>query len=102
MLRIRLLRVGKKNDPQFRLVVLPQRTPPKTGKFLEILGFYSPAKHTSNFKKERILHWMSKGAQPSDTVRNLLISNGIIEGKKVRAHKNPKKKIEEKPIDRKV
>lgn len=97
MLRIRLVRVGKKNNPQFRLVVLPQRTPPKTSKSLEVLGFYHPAKHTSNINKERVLHWISQGAQPSGTVRNMLISAGVIEGKKTAVHKKPKKKTEEKP-----
>ncbi len=92
MLRIRLIRVGRKNDPKFRLVVLPQRTPPKTGKFLEMLGFYNPVKHVRNFNKERILYWLSKGAQASSTVRNMLISAGIVEGKKVAVHKKSKKK----------
>lgn len=84
MLRLRLRRVGKKNSPAFRLIVTPRRTGPKTGRFLEILGFYNPRTHEKGIKKERILYWMSKGAQPSNTVRNMLISEGIIEGRKVR------------------
>lgn len=90
MLRIRLRRVGKKNSPSFRLVVTPRRTAAKTGKFLEILGFYNPRSHERSLKGERIQYWISKGAQPSDSVRNMLIQDGIIKGKKVAVHKKSK------------
>ncbi len=90
MLRIRFLRVGKKNSPSFRLVVTPRRTAPKTGRFLEILGSFNPIKHQRVFKKERIQYWISQGAQASDTVRNMLIKEGIIQGKKVAVHKKTK------------
>lgn len=93
MLRIRLLRTGRKNVPQFRLVVTPRRTAPKTGKFLEVLGFYNAIKHERNIKKERVEYWLSQGAQPSDTVRNMLISAGILAGKKVPVHKKPRPSI---------
>lgn len=95
MLRIRLLRVGKKNSPSFRLVVTPRRTAAKTGKFLEILGFYNPLQHTKDFKKERIQYWLSMGAQPSDTVHNLLVKEGMSEGAKIAVHKKAKAKEEE-------
>ncbi len=91
MLRIRLSRVGKKNSPSFRLVVTPRRTAVKTGRFLEILGFYNPRRHERSLKGERIQYWLSKGAQPSDSVRNMLIQDGIIKGEKVAVHKKPKK-----------
>ena len=86
MLRIRFLRVGKKNSPSFRLVLTPRRTAPKGGRFLEILGSFNPVKHESVFKKERIQYWISQGAQASDTVQNMLIKQGIIKGKKVAVH----------------
>jgi len=91
MLRIRLLRIGKKNRPQFRLVAVPRRSASKTGRFFEVLGFYDPIKHTRDFRQERIKHWLFVGAQPSDTARNMLISAGILEGKKVAVHKKAKK-----------
>lgn len=97
MLRIRLSRVGKKNSPTFRLVVTPRRTATKTGRFLEILGFYNPARHEKSFKGERIQYWLSKGAQPSDSVRNMLIQDGIIKGEKVAVHKVAKEKSKEEP-----
>ncbi|MFY9458022.1 MAG: 30S ribosomal protein S16 [Candidatus Spechtbacterales bacterium] len=95
MLRIRLSRVGKKNSPSFRLVVTPRRTATKTGKFLEILGFYNPIRHERSLNGERIQYWLSKGAQPSDSARNMLIKDGIIKGEKIAVHKTSKK-IKEK------
>ena len=95
MLRIRFLRVGKKNSPSFRLVLTPRRTAAKTGRFLEILGSFNPVKHESVFKKERIQYWISQGAQASDTVRNMLIKQGIIKGKKVAVHKKETKETTE-------
>ena len=88
------MRVGKKNSPSFRLVVTPRRTAAKTGKFLEILGFYNPLQHTRAFKKERIQYWLSMGAQPSGTVHNLLVKEGISEGAKIAVHKRVKAKEE--------
>ncbi|OGZ34258.1 MAG: 30S ribosomal protein S16 [Candidatus Portnoybacteria bacterium RBG_19FT_COMBO_36_7] len=93
MLIIRFTRRGRKNDPSFRLVVTEQSNPVK-GKFLEELGFYNPKLKTKSFQKERILYWISKGAKCSATVNNLLISESIIEGKKVKAWR-PKKKTGE-------
>jgi len=94
MLRIRLLRVGKKNSPSFRVVVTPRRTAPKTGRFLEILGSHNPLRHERVLKGERIKYWLSQGAQPSARVQNMLISEGIMEGEKATAHKSAKKKEE--------
>jgi small subunit ribosomal protein S16 len=95
MLRIRFLRVGKKNSPSFRIVVTPRRSAAKTGRFLEVLGFYNPIRHERGLKRERIQHWLSQGAQPSDSMRNMLVSEGIMEGKKTPVHKKSKKKEEE-------
>src|SRR3989344_6288473 len=83
MLKIRLQRVGRRNDPSFRVVVTDSHRSTKTGSFLEVLGSYSPTHHIANLKKERILHWISKGAQTSGTLHNLLIKEGVREGKKV-------------------
>lgn len=95
MLRIRALRVGRKNNPSFRLVVTPKRTASRSGRFLEILGFYNSVHHVRNLKKERIQYWLSKGAQPSDSAFNMLVSEGIIEGKKRKVHKKASKKKEQ-------
>lgn len=98
MLKIRLQKVGKKNAPSYR-VVLAEHTAKPQGKFIEILGSYNPRLKQKNFKKERIEHWLNKGAQPSPTVHNLLVNEKIIEGEKLKAWraKVGKEKIEEKP-----
>jgi len=71
--RIRLRRVGTKNVPCFRIVVADGRSP-RDGRFIENLGTYDPRKAGNNFKVDvaRAKHWISKGAQPSDTVRSIL------------------------------
>ena len=93
MLIIRFTRRGRRNDPSFRLVVT-ERSNPIKGKFLEELGFYNPKLKTGSFKKERILYWIDKGAKCSATVNNLFVTEGIIQGPKVKAWR-PKKKTGE-------
>ncbi len=82
MLRIKLQRVGKKNDPSFRVVVTDKRTGPKSNKHNALVGHYDAIRKTINLKGAEIKEWISKGAQPTDTVHNLLVKEGIIEGKK--------------------
>ncbi len=96
MLIIRLTRRGRRNDPSFKLVVT-EHTNPVKGKFLEELGFLNPKTKAKAFEKERILHWISKGAKCSATVNNLLVSEGVIEGKKVKAWRPKKKEGQEAP-----
>ena len=83
MLTIRLTRVGKKKDASFRVVVIDSKRKIKAGNYLEMLGSYDPRINTASLKADRIKHWMSQGAQTSDTVHNLLINEKIIEGKKI-------------------
>ncbi len=95
MLSIRLRRIGKKHQPSFRLIVLDKRKDP-WGDYLENLGTYNPRANPKQiqFKAERIQHWLSKGAQASPTVWNLLIDQKITTGDKVQASKGGKKKGE--------
>lgn len=86
MLTIRLQRTGKKNEQHFRVAVMEKARSAK-GKAMEVVGFLNPRKKERAFKKERILHWISQGAQPSDTVHNLLVTEKIIEGAKIAKHK---------------
>ncbi len=92
MLMIRLQRVGRKHEPTFRLVLTDSKNSTKSGKYLEVLGSYDPRldNKIEQFKVDKIKHWMSKGAQLSDTVHNFLVGKKVITGKK----KNvlPKKK----------
>ena len=73
---IRLRREGTTNRPYYKVVVADSRSP-RDGKFIEIIGTYDPKKpgHNSTLKLDRIEHWISKGAQPSDTVRSLIKKN---------------------------
>jgi small subunit ribosomal protein S16 len=73
---IRLRREGALNRPYYKVVVADSRSP-RDGKFIEIIGTYDPKKtgHNSTLKLDRIDHWISKGAQPSDTVRSLIKKN---------------------------
>lgn len=94
MLSIRLSRVGKKNKPTYRFVIMEKGRDPY-GRALEILGSYNPHSKDLQVKGERINYWISKGAQMSPTVNNLLVANGIVKGDKVKASKSGKKKGEE-------
>ena len=101
MLQIRLLRFGKKNKPSFRLILVHKGKRP--GKYLEYLGSYFPlekTKKTDNIATDRINYWISKGAQPTPTVHNILINARVITGKKVKI-KISKKKGEAKPVEAK-
>jgi len=86
MLMIRLQRVGKKNEPTFRVVLTDSKNGPKSGKFLEILGSYDARdKNESKVDADRVKELVAQGAQLSDTVHNFLINKGVIEGKKINA-----------------
>lgn len=93
MLKIRLTRRGKKNKAFFRIVVA-EHTAPIKGGFLEVLGFLNPHTKEKNFKTDRIKYWIEKGAQCSDTVHNLLVSNSVISG--------PKRAVKIKPSSAKA
>jgi small subunit ribosomal protein S16 len=75
--KIRMKRVGAKNAPVFRIVVADGRSP-RDGKFIEEIGTYQPLKKGDNFslKLDRAQYWVSKGAQPSDTVASLIKKAG--------------------------
>ncbi|OGN13663.1 MAG: 30S ribosomal protein S16 [Candidatus Yanofskybacteria bacterium RIFCSPHIGHO2_02_FULL_43_17] len=93
MLTIRLTRKGKKNQPFFRVVVIDKRRSASGGRPAEILGYIDPLTKKKSLKKDRILHWIKVGAQPSATVHNLLVSEKIIEAKKINKFKKSKKAI---------
>jgi small subunit ribosomal protein S16 len=96
MLMIRLFRVGKKNQPAFKIIVTDKRNPPRGGKFVEEVGFWNPLTKEKILKSERIKYWLSVGAQPSASVYNILVEEKIIEGKKIPKHKKKKEEKEKK------
>ncbi|HTV57276.1 MAG TPA: 30S ribosomal protein S16 [Verrucomicrobiae bacterium] len=73
MLTIRLARIGKKKQPFYRIVVT-EKTRPRNGRFVEIVGTYNPRSkpHAVVLKQDRVQYWLGKGAQPSDTVRSFI------------------------------
>ena len=80
MVRIRLRRVGAKGQPSYR-VVAADKEAPRDGRFIEVLGFYNPRTEpaTVELKEDRIYDWISKGAQPSDSVQKIFKSVGLDE-----------------------
>ena len=83
MLKMRLQRYGRKNQPSFRVVVTDSRNSPKTGNHVDLLGSYDPKLGKFQIDGEKAKHWISKGVQVSDTVHNFLVSEKVIEGKKI-------------------
>jgi small subunit ribosomal protein S16 len=83
MLKIRLQRIGRKNDPAFRAVLTDSKNSTKSGRFLEIVGTYNPKVGETKLETERIKYWMSKGAKLSGTMHNFLVHQKVIPGKKV-------------------
>lgn len=83
MLCIRLQRIGKKKQPSYRLVVSEKKRDTQSGS-LEMLGIYNPLVKPKviKFNNERIAYWLSKGAQTSGTVHNMLLDMGLVKGKK--------------------
>lgn len=85
MLKIRLQRVGRVHMPVFRVVLTDSRNSTKSGKSIETLGTWNNTTHERKVNAERMKYWLSKGAQPSVTLHNFLISQKIIAGKKLNA-----------------
>jgi small subunit ribosomal protein S16 len=79
VVRIRLRRIGSKRQPSYRMVVADVEAP-RDGRFLEVVGFYNPRTRpeTVQVNEERVLHWLSVGAQPSESVTRLLTKLGTM------------------------
>lgn len=77
--KLRLLRMGAKKAPFYRIVAADSRAP-RDGRFIELLGTYDPRTNPAKvtIKEKEVLKWLNNGAQPSDTVKNLLSKEGII------------------------
>ena len=99
MVRIRLRRIGRKHEPHYRIIAADIKAA-RDGRFIEELGWYNPKakEKTYNLKVDAIKKWLLNGAQPSDTVRDILIKEGLLEKKelvyanKPKALKNPDKR----------
>src|SRR5277367_5012195 len=93
MLTIRLQRTGKKNQADFR-IVLAEKEAPVNKKIVEILGSYNPRKKNFQVKEERVKYWISQRVELSETMHNLFVTKGFVEGAKVKAFNIPKKPVE--------
>ena len=102
MLAIKLKRIGKKHQPSYRIVIAEKKSK-MSGRFVEDLGWYNPFSKEIKVDKERVDFRLKTGAQPTDTVYNLLVKSGVISGPKKAVHKIVKKaeenKQEEKPAE---
>lgn len=94
MLIIRLQRVGRTNDPSYRIVLVDSHEGPKTGNHVEVLGAYNPKTKERTLDTERVKYWMGKGAQVSPTLWNMLVTMGVVSGKKINVL--PKKTVQVK------
>jgi small subunit ribosomal protein S16 len=76
--KLRLRRMGKKNQPIYKMVAADSRSP-RNGKFLEAVGFYNPLTnpHTLEVKEDRVMYWLNVGAEPTHTVKSLLRQKGL-------------------------
>ncbi len=92
MLTIRLQRRGRKNDPSFRVILVEKKRAAKTGNVNEILGNYNARTGKVALESERIKQLISNGVTVSDNIQNILVSNKVIEGKKINIL--PKKTVE--------
>lgn len=101
MLKIRLKRIGRRGQPHYRIVVMESATP-RDSKAIEEIGYYNPRQNPSVFdlEKERAKYWLEKGAQPTDTIAQYFVKEGLLDSlkrgsTKPSTKKGPKKEQKE-------
>ena len=94
MLMIRFQRIGRVNDPAFRIVLLEKERAAKSGRIVKQLGTYNPRSKVLTLDEAQVKEWIAKGAQPTDSIHNLLVTKGVITGKKINVL--PKKTVQKK------
>ena len=100
MLKIRLQRTGRINQPSYRIIVTEHARAAKTGKIVELLGTYNPKTKARTLNEERVKYWLSVGAKASGTMHNMLVTLGIVSGKKINVL--PKKSLPKSEAAEKV
>jgi small subunit ribosomal protein S16 len=80
VVKLRLRRMGAKKRPSYRIVAAESNSP-RDGRFIEAIGFYDPltSPATITLKEDRVKHWLSVGAQPTETVRDIFVRHGLME-----------------------
>ncbi len=89
MISIKLRPVGKRKQISYRIVVLPKKSK-LVGKYIDDLGWYNPHTNKFSISSEKAKKWIANGAQPTDTVHNILIDAKIVDGPKIKLHKKSK------------
>ena len=79
---MRLQRIGRRNEAHFKIVVIEKTKGPKSQKYVDIIGSYNPKAGTVLVDESAVKDWLAKGVQPSDTVLNMLVEKGLVEGQK--------------------
>ena len=94
--KMRLTRMGDKKSPFYRVIVADSKAP-RDGKFIDLVGTYNPLNKEEEIKidVEKAANWIKNGAQPTDTVRAILVKAGVLEAKPMPAKTNAKKKKSE-------
>lgn len=82
MLMLRLQRIGRRNEPHYKIVVIEKTRGPKSQKYVDIVGSYNPKMGTVQMNEEKVKTHLANGVQPSDTVYNMLVTKGLVEGRK--------------------
>lgn len=98
MLMIRFQRIGRTNDPAFRIAVLEKQRAAKSGNIVEQLGTYNPKSKALTLDEERVKHWLSMGAQATGSIHNLLVNKGVIKGAKVNVLPKKTPIVKEVPV----
>jgi len=99
MLKIRLKRIGRRGQPHYRIVVM-ESSQPRDGKTVEEIGYYNPRNKPSVFDvdKDRAQYWLDNGAQPSDTVAQYFVKEGLLDSLSRGSTKPSSKKTSKKEI----
>ena len=97
---MRLQRVGRKNDPSYRIVVTDKRTGPKSDNHIDRIGSYNPKLNHIQLDTAKAKDWLSKGVQPSGTVHNILVSQKVIDAKKINVLPKKSPIIDEEAVKR--
>jgi small subunit ribosomal protein S16 len=100
MLMLRLQRIGRRNEPHYKIVVIEKTKGPKSQKYIDIVGSYNPKAGLVTINEDKAKKHLANGVQPSDTVYNMLVTKGLIEGKKKNVLPRKSPVIDEEKIAR--
>ncbi len=97
---LRLQRIGRRNEAHFKMVVIEKSKGPKSQKYVDIVGSYNPKLGRIQLDEEKIKKHLANGVQPSDTVYNMLVEKGLVEGRKINVLPQKSPVVDEEAIAR--